>query len=217
MKKLLLILCTVLWSQYSIVSSAAGASAAGDGSAGGEPTVADFPTFTDAKIAFMPSLTGITADQVMEVFAGDVDINGRRWGLRRLGNNDHLREAIEGGPTHFTVNPLADDQFACPLFDLDKNAVWRMRVYIQHHEKTFDDGSPLAHTLEFITQLTSEEQENPFLAGLKGRFSFEGLDEAGKESEVFIDYLKNHQLPIMARCLKNPAGKEEVIEGVHSL
>jgi len=179
--------------------------------------IPDFPTFTKEEVAAMPSLMGITKDQVMEVFTGSADVNGRTWALGRIGDIDLLRDATEGGMDHFSVHPLTDDSMVCPIFDLDKENIWRQKICISHNTKTVNDEGEfsLVHFLEFTTELSEEDLKIPFLTEIRGDFCLEELNESNQKSAAFKKYVKEYAYPILARCLKSDEQKAIVVAGIN--
>ena len=181
--------------------------------------ITDFPTFTKEEVSVMPSLMGITKDQVMAAFTGSTEVNGRTWALGCIEDIDLLRKITERGTDHFTVPPLIDDSMVCPIFDLDKENVWRQKICIIDETRTVgDDGeTPFFYFLEFFTELSEKDLRNPFLTGMKGVFSFEKLNRDAPESPVFRKYARDHAYPILARCLKSDEQKAIVVAGINRL
>ena len=179
----------------------------------------DFPTFTKEEIDLLPSIKRCTELVVGDIFSPDgFQMKGRTWHVHKhiglLNDIDHekLKAATAGGLSEFTVQPVMDKRFVCPLFEIDADGNFKMVVVIslKSSNNSKDTLIPHSYFINIVTQLTKEELENPFIKNIKGDFKFKDLEKTPLESE--LERLDCYALSIHLRCMPEDKDKTKYLD-----
>jgi hypothetical protein len=137
---------------------------------------ADVPTFTDADWAGVPVPGTLSVDEVMRLFVGPVQKNGREWTLYSF-NNDDLRAVT--ADRQFEARQLVDaNLFAHQQFEVDSTGRLKIELFLVSMAKNFprqvgDKEYFRPSRLPITTQLTAEELKNPIVIAVKSSSTFE--------------------------------------------
>ncbi len=184
----------------------------------------DFPTFTPDEVARMPKCT-FSSDDIMSLMAGPEKIKGRTWEILRLGNNNALKAVTANGSKGFEVQGVEDDNVACPIFRFYKGGTWVLPISLVHNWKTIkgedEHGNPmdfsLSHTALLSTKLSEDELNDPFFQRLAYSKTLEDCQAFEPESREYKQFTLDHQLPTLARCMKERDDKEYVVNAINDL
>ncbi len=168
-------------------------------------------TFTDAEIAHMPSLQGITPQTVIDLQKESVVLNGRQWQFIR--KNDPDRDAIiKDGPETFGIQSYP--AFRLPLFSLHKNGIWVSPIRLVHNTAmiTNEDGSRQrqCYNVDIFTQLSEQEQTLPLFQRLIYPEAYEECLDFDVHSPDYLQ-LTTYQFSIFTCCLREELSQQTLV------
>jgi hypothetical protein len=151
-------------------------------------SAAAVPTFTDADWAGVPYPGALSKEEVMGLFVGPVEKNGREWTLYYSFNNDDLRAVT--ADRQFEVRQLVDaNLFAHQQFTVDRTGKLKVELALVSLTKLFprqaDDGGEeyfLVARLPISTQLTAEELTNSVVIAVQSTSTFEEDEALAREN-----------------------------------
>ncbi len=181
----------------------------------------DFPTFTPDEVARMPKCT-FSNDDIISLMAGP---DGKTWKVLKRGDDQTLKAVTEDGINNFKIQGIEDKRFVCPHFRLYKDGTWVFPVSLVHNWKTIkgedEHGNPmdfsLSHTALLSTKLSEDELNDPFFQRLAYSKTLEDCQAFEPESREYKQFTLDHQLPTLARCMKERDDKEYVVNAINDL
>lgn len=147
-----------------------------DAAAMGSPSAAaEQVVFSDEAWAGIPDPGTLTKNDVMDLFVGEIEKDGRAWSLCSF-NNDSLRAVTED--QNFDIEQLEEQGlFAHKKFSVDSEGYIRYELMLVSQTKTDidEDGNEfmLTAVLRIGTQLTSAELADPIVKAVRSPMSFE--------------------------------------------
>lgn len=136
-------------------------------------------TFSDSAWTSIPNPGTLSAEEVMALFAGPSEKDGREWSLDSF-NNDELRAIL--ADRQFDVKTLMDEAvFAHHPFAVDREGYIRYEFFLVSLTQFYpaeeadepDTMYNLNTPLPIKTKLTPAELENPIVHALQSTLTFE--------------------------------------------
>lgn len=140
----------------------------------------------------VPTIKGITIDDLVVALAGPININEREWSIAKEGDQDILKTLLTGPRKNQTKLKLLEEGLSSIPYDVDADGFIRMCVCLTNRYVT-GGGFCIPYQTYLIAQLTPEELALPEVTSKKLSVSFEQHSDDYKSAnpEQKARYIEN--------------------------